>query len=356
MKRNITQNIRKSLNIFIALGLVFAQFSYISPVSAASVTNKKVTVSNSAAGASGVTYTFASNALPTTGTAVKSVSIDICDAASGACTNTGSSLGFSALSSAIASQPTGLGSASGWTVSAASQYSLRILNASNATTPSGAVQIVWNTVTNPTAANSTFYARVTTYSAAGWTGAIDTGVIAMSTSSLIQVALAVNETLTFCTGTSITGQNCGTITGTSVNLGTGSTTSTNSGTSVFAASTNGNSGYTVTVNGTSLSNGSHTMDTLGGASSIGTEQFGLNLVANTTPSVGAALSGAGTAAVGPTYATANTFPYSTGSTVASVAVPTNANTFTVSYIANIGGITPPGAYSTYLNYIATANF
>jgi hypothetical protein len=39
-----------------------------------------------------------------------------------------------------------------------------------------------------------------------------------------------------------------------------------------------------------------------------------------------------------------------------IGAPTNANTFTVGYIANIAGTTKPGAYISNLTYTATANF
>jgi hypothetical protein len=193
----------------------------------------------------------------------------------------------------------------------------------------------------------------------GFTGALDTGTVAFSTSTQIQVALSVNETLTFCTGTSITGQNCGTASGSSVNLGVASTTSTSTGTSIIAASTNGNTGYTVSVAGTTLTSGLNTITALsgGGASSIGSKQFGFNLAnANTTPAVGAARSGSGTATATANYGTNDSFRFLTGDSVISVAGPTNANTFTVGYIANIDGSTPAGVYTSNLTYTATANF
>jgi hypothetical protein len=213
-------------------------------------------------------------------------------------------------------------------------------------------------VTNPTATNATFFLRAATFSDAAWTTGIDTGVVAASTATQIQVSLAVDETLTFCTGTSITGTNCGTATGSTVDLGTGSTTATSSGTSIMAASTNGSSGYSITVAGATLTSGANTITALasGAAASIGTKQFGANLVANTTPSVGTAASGTGTATAAANYNTANTFRFGTGETVASVGGASNANTFTVSYIANIDGLTPPGSYQTTLTYVATANF
>jgi hypothetical protein len=342
--------------VFLAVVLTAAPLVSDLQVGAAPITTRSVTLSSSVGDATGVTYSLSTAALPTIGTAVKSVEILMCTTVSGACTKP---VGFANNLSTLASQPTGLGAGTGWTVNAATDGSLRIVNAANATNPSGVVAIVWNAVHNPTATNTTFYGRITTYSGSGWTGALDTGTVALSTSAQIQVALAVNESLTFCTGTSITGQNCGTAAGSLVDLGNGSTTATATGTSIMAASTNGSSGYTITINGTTLTSGANTITALssGGTSVIGSSQFGVNVAsANTTPVVGAAVSGAGTGAGSANYAINNTFRYATGETIASAAGPTNANTFTVGYIANISGLTLPGAYTTNVTYIATANF
>jgi hypothetical protein len=234
-----------------------------------------------------------------------------------------------------------------------------IVNASNSTNPSGAVSVVWNGVHNPTATNATFYAIISTYSNADFTGMIDTGSIALSTSTQVQVSLTVDEALTFCAGTSITGQNCATISGNFVDLGHGSTTSTATGTSVIAASTNGSAGYTITVTGSTLTSGANTITALssGGGSTIGTKQFGLNLAGgNTAPAVGVAVSGSGTGAATTNFGTDNNFRFASGNTVASATGPTNANTFTIGYIANIDGMTPPGVYNTILTYTAMANY
>jgi hypothetical protein len=88
------------------------------------------------------------------------------------------------------------------------------------------------------------------------------------------------------------------------------------------------------------------------------QQFGINLVANTTPAIGANKSGTGsgipTAGV---YDTADQFKFNpSGEVVASATAATNTNTFTTSYIANINAVTAAGAYSTVLTYTATANF
>jgi hypothetical protein len=359
MKRFVHKNYTKLSTLkIIIMGVSVMVFPFVSimRVDAAPITGRSVLLSTSVGGASGVTYTLTTAALPTTGTAVKSVQIQFCTSLTGACTTP---TGFSASSSTLPSQPIGLGASSGWTVSAATPGSLRILNASNATNPSGAVSIVWNNVTNPTATNTTFYGVITTYSDSAWTTPIDTGSVALSTATQIQVALTVNEALTFCTGTTITGQNCGTASGSQVSLGSASTTATATGTSIIAASTNGNTGYSVTVSGATLTSGLNTITALasGGSSSVGTKQFGFNLAgANTTPVIGAAETGTGTATVATNYGTNNTFRFTTGDTIATATGPTNANTFTVGYIANIDGITPAGAYTSNLTYTATANF
>lgn len=351
-RSNVTTVLKVSRVAVFALVLAVIPYLTISPTSAAQVTNRTLTIGSSAPSAV-TTYSFAFT-VPST-TVLQSASFTACTTASGACTTPS---GFSVTGTTLTAQPTNLGDATGWTVNTATAGSLRLSKSGNAAAPTGNQVVSFSGVTNPSATNSTFFMRISTFSAANWTGLVDDGTVAASTSAQIQVALTVDEALTFCTGTSITGQNCGTIAGSTVNLGTASTTTTASGTSVMAASTNGTLGYTITVNGATLTSGSNSITALssGGTSSVGTEQFGLNLVANTTPSVGAARSGTGTAAALSNYGTANTFRFATGESIASVGGPTNANTFTVSYIANIAGLTEAGVYTSNLNYIATANF
>lgn len=351
--RRIISNLNKISKLVVIMALVVATMP-INIANAAPVTGRSIKLSNSSGAATGVTYTLTTAALPTA-TAVKSLKVQFCTTASGSCT---APAGFSSASSSLGSQPVGLGSASGWTVSTGSANELRVLNASNATAPSGAVTVVWNGGVNPTANNTTFYGRMVTYSDATWTTALDDGVVGLSTSQQIQVNLSVLETLTFCSGTSITGSNCGTIAGSTVTLGEASVSTPNSGTSVLAAATNGTTGYVISVNGPTLTSGANTISALATqtASSVGTSQFGLNLVANTTPSVGTAASGSGSAVATANYGTTNQYRYVTGDNVASASGPTNGNTFTVSYLANISGTTAPGAYTSNLTYIATATF
>lgn len=335
MSKKIAHRLLVGLGIFSFLVGTFAPTA-----SAAQITNRSVAIGSSVASAS-TTYTFTFNRV--SATPIQSVSFQACTTASGTCTTPS---GFSVSSSTLPSQPTGLGAASGWTVSTATAGSLRLSNSSNSTAPSTTQTVYFGAVTNPSATNSTYFFRITTYSDASWSTPLDTGTIATSTAGQITVTATVDETLTF------------TLSSATAALGTLTTSGTGSATSTMTASTNAASGYAITVNGTTLTSGSNTITALSSptASSVNNRQFGLNLVANTTPSVGSAVSGSGSGAAASGYNTSDSYKFVTGDTVASASAPTNSNTFTVSYIANIDGSTAAGSYSTVLTYIATANF
>lgn len=344
--------IRRSLYGVLTAVLVLALLP--ASVSAAQITGRKFTLSNSNGDASAVIYTFVSDALPT-GTAVRSVKAEACTTASGACTTPA---GFTGASSDISGQPTGLGAASSWTDDS-NTGNLRITHASNVTAPSGAVGIAWTGVHNPTADNTTFYLRVTTYSDAAYSSALDSGTVAVSTAEQITVNATVDETLTFCTGTSgITNSSCAGATGNTVSLGTITPSTTGASTSQIGVSTNSSSGYAITVAGSTLTSGANNIDALAAqtGSVQGGEQFGINLRDNATPNIGTDVSGSGTATATASYNTADQFRFVTGDTIASKGSSDAHRLFTVSYIANVAGNTPAGSYTTNLTFVATATF
>lgn len=326
-----------AMSTVLSMGVLF--FS-IGSASAAAATSRTLTLGSSVA-STATTYTF-SFVLPSA-TVLQSAEFVICTTASGSCSTPA---GFSNASSTLPSQPTNLGDASGWTVSTATAGSLRLSKSGNVAAPTGTTTVTFGNVTNPSATNSTFYARMTTYSAANWTSAVDTGTFAASTAGQITVTASVDETLSF------------TLSSATVSLGTITTSTTGSGTSTMSASTNANSGYSITVSGNTLTSGGNTIAALASqtASSQGTSQFGINLKANTTPSVGSNVSGAGSGTATANYNTANQFRFVSGDSVASASGATNSNTYTVSYIANIGATQQAGSYQTVLTYIATATF
>lgn len=326
---------------------------------AAALTPRKLTLSNSAISARNV-HTFDFTTATTAN--IGSISFDYCTTASGTCT---APTGFDTQEGTLAIG-TQVG-ATGFTVHANTDTNTIVITRSAAslaastavTIPFGTGAGTSNGPTNPSDNNTTFFTRITTYTSVdGTTGSTDTGVVAASTAQAISLTGVIGETLTFCTGTSITGTNCGTVAGSSVDFGSFSASAASTGTSVMAASTNANSGYSITVNGATLTSGGNTISALASqtASSPGSEQFGLNLVSNSSPSVGSAVSGTGSGTATANYGTTNQFRFVTGDSVGSASASTNANTFTVSYLVNIGGATEPGTYTATMTYICTATF
>jgi hypothetical protein len=353
----MTHKLVKRLGYLLSALLVVMAALPAVQANAASLTSRSLLLSNSAPSPATSSYTFGFTVAQTT--TIKSVNVDICDTASGSCTPAGTGVpsGLTTTSAAVGTI-SGIGSGGTWTGTFTTNGRLRIANASNTGTPT-TVSIQFTNITNPTATNTTFYARVTTYSDSTWSTPIDSGTVATSTSTPIQLSAQVDETLTFCTGTSgITTSSCSGATGSSVNLGTLTPSTTGSGTSQIGISTNASSGYNITVNGTTLTSGSNTITALASqtASSQGNSQFGLNLRDNATPNVGTDPQGSGTATPTASYNTVDQYKFVTGDQVASKVSADNFRLYTVTYIANISGAQPAGAYTSTLNYIATATF
>jgi hypothetical protein len=239
------------------------------------------------------------------------------------------------------------------------------------------VKVQANGITNPTPTNYTFFVRISSYTGTdGATGVTDTGSVAASTANQITVTGIMPETLIFCTGATVAKTSgvpdCTTATSGAINFNQlFSPTDTATATSQMAASTNAVSGYSITVNGTTLTNGVYTIPgmTTAATRTRGKSEFGMNLKLNTTSTstvaVGAEIDTApngtdlrGQAKTG--YNTVDTFKFSSGDVVAAsdfnVAGPTNAQIYTVSYIADVAGNQIAGTYVATLTYICTPTF
>ncbi len=136
------------------------------------------------------------------------------------------------------------------------------------------------------------------------------------------------------------------------NLGDLSTTQTATKTTIVKIRSYLSDGYMLQIMGDPPKYGSHTLHALSTptASQPGTEQFGLNLVANTTPSVGAGPvqvpdSQTSFGEVNDDYKIANQFKYVPGDVVAHSTVATGQTDYTVSLIVNISESTPAGHYT-----------
>jgi hypothetical protein len=200
-----------------------------------------------------------------------------------------------------------------------------------------------NRITNPDITVATNYI-IQFAGAFGDTGDI---VIQIILDDQVAVSGTVSESMTFSLGA------------TSVALGTLSSATVTSGSHTVTLSTNAASGMVLTYSGTTLTLGGNTITAMStaAASSVGTEQFGINSKSNTVPSVGAECSGTSPIAAAATgYAVANNFKFVSGETVISSSAGINSTACTISYIANISGATEAGSYTTALTFTATATF
>ncbi len=225
--------------------------------------------------------------------------------------------------------------------------------------------------------NKTFFVRISVFTSMDTSGAsLHRGTVAASTAEPIILDGTMPESLVFCTGETInmtaSVPDCSTATDGSISFNQlFSPITTASATSQMAASTNAGSGYVITVNGPTLTSGSNTINAMAtaGPSNHGNSQFGMNLVANTIDanpiggdinpvSNGTNLRGWAIPSSG--YDVANTFKFVSGEDIAnsgnSVLGGTDAQIYTVTYIANVTGSLPAGNYVTTLTYICTPWF
>jgi hypothetical protein len=153
-----------------------------------------------------------------------------------------------------------------------------------------------------------------------------------------------------------------------VNLGTLSTALASTGTATFSVKDYTSSGYMVTMVGTTPINGSHAMTHLASdtASAAGSEQFGVNMVSNSSPvSVGAnpvqmpsASFSFGVAGDGLTnhYIQTGFYRFNSGEVVASSPKTSGETDYTMSFLANISNSTPGGTYQGNITLIATGSY
>lgn len=262
--------------------------------------------------------------------------------------------GFSAVSATLTTQA----GATGFTISPLSTANNIILSRTPAIPASANLEYLFNNVTNPNAAGSD-YVRVQTFPTSDASGAnTNQGGLAFAILSQVQVQAQVPPYITFCAAVTISGFNCANANGDYVDFGELSSRTTAFATQQLLVQTNAKSGYNITVNGETMVSGNNALQPLnsGGNSSPGTSQFGLNLVSNQSPAVGAAPAGPGVGNAGNGYGEPNIFRFNSGEVVASAAQASDSRLFTVSYIVNIPPGQAPGIYVATMTYVATGNF
>lgn len=158
------------------------------------------------------------------------------------------------------------------------------------------------------------------------------------------------------------------VTASTVDLGNLTTSTTGSGTSNFYIRTYTSSGYFVKIVSPTPTYGAVSLAAMtgGGSSVTGTEQYGINLAANTVATATPTTFGTapalqpnsgfayGTAAAG--YDTANQFKYNIGDTIATSPKGIGQTNFTISYIANMSVISRAGVYSVNQVLVVVASY
>lgn len=415
--------VKKSGTLVIASVLVVASIlPLLRPQKAeayGSITSRKITMSSSATGSAAagqdVTYEVSFN-VATDAQDISGVVVDFCSNTpiiGDSCTApTGFDLNITNLAINISSGLTGFTKDTG-------DSDANTLVFTNAVTPynpgAAAPQVftlgtgaVSDGVTNPTNSNTTFYARIITFTTAAGAenydsatpgpgnvnnpGAeppvIDAGGIALSTAAQIVVTSKVQERLFFCVYTTGVGNNCTTKSGTTVTLGDTNGVLDPTGPYVdksakYSITTNASGGAVIRLKGVTLTSGSNTIDAIGGtpvASAATTEQFGFctyqsagsGLTADpvydgdsvgsnpadctgTTQSAGTGTTG-GAGTTDFAYDTSGSGTTSTyGDDIASK-IAGDYSTGTMVFIGNISNTTEAGIYTTTLTFVATGTY
>jgi hypothetical protein len=318
---------------------------------AAQLVPRSLTLSTALGAEHNVTYKVTAG-LPTAAT-VGSLRIQFCSNTAlvdDACV---APFGFDALNAALGSQ-TGAG---GFTLSTSSTINELVLTRPPAFQPSATGAYTFTNITNPSATGS-YYARVFTYSSSDGTGPyIDAGGLAFAIDPSLALSAEVPPYLTFCVGESITNFDCTTATEAFSDLGDLNPNLTSAAQTQMLVATNASNGYSAWVTGPPMTSGNNVLSAMtGGTPQKGTPQFGLNLRANTSPSVGQEPSGPGAGTVTAPYAQLNHFRYASGDTIVTSPVPDDFRKYTISYIVNVAANQPGGVYSTTLTYVCLANF
>lgn len=215
-------------------------------------------------------------------------------------------------------------------------------------------------IVNPTDTSQAFSIRLRTHAASVTTGAhVDFGSVRGTVNTPIVIETQVPPMLIFCMAEEVQ-ENC---TGTNDNyykdMGELTADKTLVAQSQMAVGTNASGGFAITVHGTPPAAGTSVIDApiLPTPSLPGTNQFGINLVQNTLPTIGGDPEGIWTNAQ-PTsgYAQANKYKYVSGDIVASSPNVSLMKKFTVSYILNASPDLRAGVYTTTINFVASGGF
>lgn len=218
----------------------------------------------------------------------------------------------------------------------------------------------FDNIINPTYESESFAIRLKSLQTTDGSGPqVDFGSVKSQVQSGIVLETQVPPMLIFCMAEEVEYNCSGTNENYFTDLGVLESQSTLSATSQMAVGTNASAGFVITANGAPLSAGTNVIDSMAvpAVSRPGTNQFGLNVVENTAPAVGADPLGEWANAVAaPDYSIPDHYKFVSGDTIAHSPNVSLMKVFTVSYIINADESLRPGVYSTTVTFIASGRF
>lgn len=215
-------------------------------------------------------------------------------------------------------------------------------------------------ITNPDETGEAFSIRLRSHTSIDATGPqIDWGSVRAQINEGIEIETQVPPILDFCLA-EVVDSNC-TISNNNyyTDMGQLSEDQTLTAQSQMIVGTNATAGFSIVAYGTPLAAGTNIIDALPAptASIKGVNQFGINLVANSTPNVGSDPDGTWANAVASAdYGTANLFKFVDGDEVAYSPDVSLSKRFTISYIVNASPDLRAGIYTTTVTFVASGRF
>lgn len=225
------------------------------------------------------------------------------------------------------------------------------------TTPSS---YKFDSIVNPTDTTQSFSIRLKTHASTDATGSqIDFGSVKGQVTDALTIETQVPPMLIFCVAEQVNDNCAGTNDNYYTDMGELDAESTLTAQSQMAVGTNASGGFSITANGFPMSAGTNVIDSPNTPteSKRGTNQFGINLVANNAPTVGDDPEGDWANAVAALdYSQPNKYKYVSGDEIAFSPNVSLMKKFTVSYVLNSSEDLRAGIYSTTITYIASGRF
>lgn len=261
------------------------------------------------------------------------------------------------VSNAVLSSQTG---ETGFSILSQSTNHIILSRPAQSLTAGGLSSYIFDNIKNPTDTTQAYSIRLRTHTSTDATGTqVDFGSVRAQVTDGIVIQTQVPPMLLFCVAQQVDEDCAHTNDVYYSDMGNLSADDTLVTQSQMAVGTNATDGFVITANGTPPAAGTNVID---GApapseSTQGTNQFGINLVENTAPSIGHDPEGTWANAVAADdYNQPNKYKFVSGDPIAYSPNVSLFKKFTVSYIINSSPNLRAGVYTTTITYIASGRF